>query len=424
MNAKKLAVVAVLALMTVPAFTAAHAFASQSTTVVAVEGHTVYALMDKAGTTKGFDIAVKVREENQGPNVLWFNDKYKTFFSQEQEPCTGFVWATYTGVDVLTLAGLEESTGLDKAPWTYVESYRVVLPDDSFAGNGSNLSHRAITDLYTLDISAMGIAGLPVHIPVWITSILNTQEPALTNDTNCGPWTTTVSDPTPTTDVGGSREVIPVDADIFGLWNGALTPQYSGWGSVIQTGFQCHGYNLTDQPSTSPSVPCSPLVAPAKAPCTAASCSTDYAGFGAWGQCTNGTLEGYLAAPSATVNSLGLLSNCDNDPTVGIDTLNGYSHPYGGIYDNTSAHQHQTTTLDVYFNGPADSGVNAPLGPNGPTNATTAGGVTYVDGLGPALGLVSVRNYAVDCVASIQCDGSVVGDYPAQAPGGNAGYIP
>lgn len=209
MNTKKLAVIALAGLLTVPAFAAASQFTATKTGEKVVEGHTVFAVLEKRVDRQGFDIAVLVREVEVGPNVLWFNDQFKTFFQNVRYPCGGYVLATWTGIDPLFVIS-KAVVGLDGLGITYVESYHITDP------NG----FESYTHLYS-------ITGLLlVTVPVWITEVQGVLSVGDDDGVaNCAP----ISDTAAHDDPGDNGETYndnldsaPVriyNADIFGLWD-------------------------------------------------------------------------------------------------------------------------------------------------------------------------------------------------------------
>jgi hypothetical protein len=321
--------------------------------------------LDNVNQTQGFDLAIKVKQEQQGPNVLWFNDKYKTIFSQECEPVAGAVVAVQSGTKALQLANELGTLGLGGAK--YEESYDIFLPDDNFVtGSTTAIGDEAITDLYmtyvdgpaALDtaLSSLGAGVLPAStgLPIWVTSILNTQSDGTSAEANnCATtvWDTTVQN-------SAGSYVIPVDADIFGLWE-----------DVVPCGIALHQSTDTATETVAPgSMP----------PSDSTICG----------------VNAQLQAPSP----VGAVS------IGGTNTESGNSHPYdAGAHDVTPTHIHQVSALDVTFLGVGNRVFN--YGSN-QANAPWGGTTDFPSN--------TQREFRVSCnpASPVQCTPASVGTYP------------
>lgn len=225
MNMKKMAIFAIALALAVPATVTASTFSASKIGEQIVEGHTVFTVLQKKAVEQGFDIVIKVREVQRGPNVLWFNDQWKVFQENVRQPCGGYVIATWTGVDPLLLLGraaiaangvtdpLVQTPPLDATGIriTYVESYQITDP------NGQVW----ITDLYALT------GNIGRVIPFWVSSVHNAQIPD--DGVSSCPG---IADLAAHKDPGSNGlpyydnvDGIPVreyNADIFGLWKDVL----------------------------------------------------------------------------------------------------------------------------------------------------------------------------------------------------------
>ncbi len=110
MNTKKILAVAAVALVAVPAYAAATQIVLPGVTEEVVEGHTVFAVIEKARftnvTIEAAAVAVLVREREVArenfKGVLWFNDQflvspYVSNINSARYPCGGAVIAVNTG---------------------------------------------------------------------------------------------------------------------------------------------------------------------------------------------------------------------------------------------------------------------------------------------------------------------------------------
>lgn len=329
MNKKNLAIFVVAALLAVPATVSASQFTARKLDEQVVEGHTVFTVLQKRNIEQGFDIVIKVREVNRGPNVLWFNDQWKTFFEEVRQPCAGYVLATIAGADPsyllfgrpLVSETVVDLDGLAPNPpsLTYVESYQITDP------NGAVW----ITDLY----AATGEIGRV--IPIWISSVHNAQAPddgisdcpgILDLAAHKDPGSNGV----PYNDNVDSIPVREYNADIFGLWKDVLAdPGASkehgeggadngdGTGCEIRTEWEC------DVPPETDSV-----------------CPV-------------------------------LIVSCPVTVAAGDDDLEGNSHPYNpNEPDAGPIHEHETARIDVFFF--SDFALGGALGGYPPASRTFA----------------------------------------------------
>lgn len=194
-----------------------------------VQGHTIFVAFDQAQpTVKAWDLAINIHVVTYGPNVLWFNNRYKTFFANSFSPCFGIVFATNQQGDPRGLANMLYADHIGSRA-SYQESYLVVLPDDSFSSSGGvPTGNEFVTDLYSAE-GAM----------FWVGSVFNLQTPEPRNDPGgCPPETTTIQGTT------GSFQ-IPYLADLFG--------KFSGGGSAVSYG--SGGKNASDNTTTGNSHP-------------------------------------------------------------------------------------------------------------------------------------------------------------------------
>lgn len=204
-----------------------------------VEGHTVWTTISTTRTIRAFDVAVLVEGFVGSPNVLWFNDAYKTFYGTYRRPCGGFVMMT-------TAAG--DNANVDPAlfgAFRYRESYRVTDP------NG----HMWETHLYSF--SGGGASG-NVHV----SSLFNAYLPD-DGESECPP----VQDLAPHDDPGSNGEryydngdggpVRLYNADLYGRCGCGGTSKGHGEGGAhnsdgtgceVDTEWECSGSDAAGDP--------------------------------------------------------------------------------------------------------------------------------------------------------------------------------
>ncbi len=164
MNLKKLLIGLLIAAIVTPAMASATTFSTGPKNEQVVEGHTVFALIEKV--KEGWAVAGLVREVT--PKVLWFNDQYLVG-GEDRYPCGGYVLAVpegdaspfNEGIDIFALNAAGPS-------FDYLESYIITDPND-FVWE---------IDLYRYqyDIETSPTLNLfgSVDSLVWVVPILNT----------------------------------------------------------------------------------------------------------------------------------------------------------------------------------------------------------------------------------------------------------
>ncbi len=390
MNAKKILAAALVAVISMPAFVAAEQFDLGPKNEQVVEGHTVFALLEKQ--RQGTAVAVLVRE-NQ-PKVLWFNDQYLVG-EEPRYPCGGHVMAVNEG-DPDPRDFSDNGAAPNSYPSVqgtsvvmnveYIESYRVVDPND-FAWD---------IDYYLVNylVEIPGSNGDPLQLdrsfPIWAVSILNAGinddgtsscqpivddpaagylDPGLNGmcysggqyyddgAQRCGPVTascTGIADgyPDPATPPGTSPPVLttpngltPV-CDWPRLYNAVL---FMFWEDLyVNDGFKEYGCSDADGDGVT-------------------DCSVGSADFGADNEDKNGCEEGPTDADE-------IQYDCVDDPLTADDDNEGNSHAYNPTLCDTNGdgvigagdtpcwgelHTHETARIDIYF----DSEKRPPVSP-------------------------------------------------------------
>ncbi len=168
MNIRKLLVALVVAAIAAPAMASATTFSSGPKNEQVVEGHTVFALIEKVN--QGWAIAGLVREIT--PKVLWFNDQYLVG-DEDRYPCGGFVFAVPEGSQSPMSRGINTFEPLTTEEYEYLESYRITDPND-FTWE---------IDLYSFSYDHQTDPNSPLDLfnsannLVWVVSVLNTNIP-------------------------------------------------------------------------------------------------------------------------------------------------------------------------------------------------------------------------------------------------------
>lgn len=205
---------------------------------LAVQGHTVFHTLETIRVERGWDIVVLVHEVQNLPNVLWFNDQWKTFGGRiDRYPCGGYVVVVPggTGPSFLTALRTGQPQGPNIQPpatVTYRESYHITDP------NG----YVSDTHLYSASWSNGASSD------AWITSLHNSW---IDDDgtSACPPLVDTAAHKDPgsngvpyhDSDDGAPERLY--NADVFGWWAGGGGSKRHGEGAADNsdgTGCEAH----------------------------------------------------------------------------------------------------------------------------------------------------------------------------------------